>query len=226
MLAALAAVCWIYFFVFNRTTVRRRDQRIGPNTLLVANHQSSIDSVLVAFATCHPRCWLEPRLLPWNLAAAEFFFRTAPRAWFADQLKCIPVAPGRRDPVALRRVIDVLPDGVAVFFPEGRRSPCGTLMRAEPGVGLVALATGPRVIPVAVDGTNEAIRLDRFGLRFFRRLAVSVGPALDLSSLRGRRPTRADAQEIADRLMDAVACELLLARAARGVSPSGPSPRS
>lgn len=214
--ALVSAVCWVYFFVLNRTTVRRpRHQRVGPNTLLVSNHQSSMDSFLVSFATCHPRCWFEPRLFPWNLAAAEFFFKTPVRAWLADQCRCIPIEPGRRDPAALRRVIEMLPGGVAILFPEGKRSRDGELLAAELGVGLAVLATGPQVVPVAIDGTRDAIRYDRFGPRFFRRIAVSVGPAIDLSALRGGTPSREAAQAIADRLMDGIARELANAREAR-----------
>jgi 1-acyl-sn-glycerol-3-phosphate acyltransferase len=219
-----SALCCVYFFVLNRTRLRRRHLAIRPNTLVVSNHQSSMDSFLAAWATLHPRCWLEPRLLPWNLAAVEFFFRTPTRAWLADQLRCIPVEPGRRDPVALRRLIAALQDGVAIAYPEGRRSPDGALLPAEPGVGMLVLATRPRVIPVAIDGTRDAVRFERFGLRFFKRIAVSVGEPVDLSEFHGRALSRSAAQGIADRIMDAIEAELAVARAMRVGQKVAPPP--
>ena len=210
-----AIACRLVFFVLNRTRVRRRPVTLGPNTLLVSNHQSSLDAFVVALAAGSAGSVFRPSLHPWNFAAAEFFFSTPARAWFAGRLRCIPVAPGRRDPVALRRLIAALREGVAVVFPEGRRSPDGELLPVEPGVGMLVLATGPRVIPVAIDGTGDVVRFDRFGLRAFRTIGVSVGEPVDLSEFRGRRPDRATAQAIADRIHAALGAELETARALR-----------
>lgn len=216
LVVVLAAfVCRFVFFVLNRTRVRRGSVTLGPNTLLVSNHQSSLDAFVVALAANSAGSVLRPSLHPWNLAAAEFFFSTPARAWFAGHLRCIPVAPGRRDPVALRRLIAALREGVAIVFPEGRRSPDGELLPAEPGVGMLVLATAPHIIPVAIDGTGDVVRFDRFGLRPFRTIGVSVGEPVDLSEFRGRRPDRATAQAIANRIHSAIRAELETARALR-----------
>jgi len=217
--ALLSGLAWVCFFVLNRTKVRR--ERPAPplrcNTLFVSNHQSTVDTLLVGIAACHPGCWLEPRLLPWSLAAAEVYFRTPVAAWFADQLRCIPVRRDRRDPRALRHILRLLPQGTTIYFPEGRRSRTGTLGDPAPAAGWIALLTGARVVPVAIDGMNEVVRFERFGLRFFRRIGVSVGPALDLSAYRDRDPSPAAAREITDLMMASIQRELAIARAARGI---------
>src|SRR5690349_17250559 len=120
LIMLLSALAWMCFFVLNRTKVHRA-QPLPPlrrNTLYVSNHQSTVDTLLVGLATCHPRCWLEPRFLPWSLAAAEVYFRTPVAAWFAARLRCLPVRRDRSDPIALRRLIRVLPEGAAIYFPE------------------------------------------------------------------------------------------------------------
>ena len=49
-------VFWVFFFVLNRTTVTGR-KHVGTqrNTLLLANHQSMLDSFLVGLAAFYPR---------------------------------------------------------------------------------------------------------------------------------------------------------------------------
>ena len=50
---------------------------------------------------------------------------------------------------------------------------------------MLVLATRPRVIPVAIDGTRDAVRFERFGLRCFKRIAVSVGARVASSAAAG-----------------------------------------
>ena len=67
---------WVFFFVLNRTRVIGR-HHVGeaPNTILLSNHQSMIDSFLVGLAAYYPRSLVKPYLLPWNPAAAENFYK-------------------------------------------------------------------------------------------------------------------------------------------------------
>src|SRR5882672_9237196 len=80
----------VLFFIFNRTTVLGRDN-VGeqPNTLLLSNHQSMLDSFLVGLGAFFPQSWIKPHLIPWNPAAAENFYGTPILAWLADNWKCI-----------------------------------------------------------------------------------------------------------------------------------------
>src|SRR6266508_3539726 len=88
---------WVLFFVLNRTTVVGRKNVGGArNTLLLANHQSMLDSFLVGLGAFYPQSWWRPHLIPWNPAAAENFYRTPILAWRADNGKCIWVREGRR----------------------------------------------------------------------------------------------------------------------------------
>src|SRR5256885_14641382 len=144
-------VFWVLFFVLNKTTVKGREN-VGTerNTLLLSNHQSMLDSFLVGLAAFYPRSLIQPRLLPWNPAAAENFYRTPILAWLADNWKCIWVQPGRHDLHALHRMIQVLPSSVMTLFPEGTRTRDGSVGRGQAGAG-------PPSFPPAAGGRSAAL---------------------------------------------------------------------
>ncbi len=171
---------WLVLFVLNRTRViGHRNVGEERNTLLLSNHQSMLDSFLVGLGAFYPRLWLKPRLIPWNPAAAENFYKNPLLAWLVDNWKCIWVREGRRDLHALHRMIQELLRGVMTVFPEGTRSRDGSVGPGRPGAGLLILATQPRVIPVAIDGMQEVLPIGRYVPRIFKRIYVSYGPPVD-----------------------------------------------
>src|ERR1700688_4293662 len=61
----------LLLFIFNRTSIFcRRNVDEQRNTLNLSNHQSMLDSFLVGLGAFYPQSWLNPRLIPWNPAAA------------------------------------------------------------------------------------------------------------------------------------------------------------
>src|SRR2546425_4253912 len=198
-------VFWVFFFILNRTTVKGREH-VGTdrNTLLLSNHQSMLDSFLVGLAAYYPRSLLQPRLLPWNPAAAENFYRTPILAWLADNWKCIWVQPGRHDLHALHRMIQVLPSSVMTLFPEGTRTRDGSVGRGQAGTGLLILATRARVIPVAIEGMREVLPIGKSMPRVFKRITVTYGPPVDYAEFLAQPRTRETAQALIDRVMAAI----------------------
>lgn len=195
----------IFFFALNRTTViRRRNVPRRRNTLLLSNHQSMIDSFLVGVAAYYPYHFWKPFLVPWNPAAAENFFRNRFFAWVFDQLKCIPVEPGRRDLKAVYRSMRALRSGTLILFPEGTRSRDGSIGKGRPGAGLVILGNHPEVVPVAIDGMGEVLPVGRVIPNFNRRVYVYFGEPIDYSDFADRPRSRETAQEIVDRVMSAI----------------------
>src|SRR3989442_13860028 len=175
-------VFWVLFFVLNRTRVfGRKNVGTEPNTLLLSNHQSMLDSFLVGLAAFYPRSLIQPRLLPWNPAAAENFYRTPILAWLADNWKCIWVQPGRHDLHALHRMIQVLPSSVMTLFPEGTRTRDGSVGRGQAGTGLLIFATGGRGISVGIWGVREGLPIGSSGPVVFTRIRGTYGPPGDYS---------------------------------------------
>ena len=75
-----------------------------------------------------------------------------------------------------------------LVYPEGTIVPPGQTRPARPGAGLVALRASVPVLPIASRGLERRRRCLR-PLR--RRVTVVVGPAVDLSSWRGRLDRKA-----------------------------------
>jgi 1-acyl-sn-glycerol-3-phosphate acyltransferase len=198
-------VLWVLFRVLNRTVVRGREH-VGdaPNTLLLANHQSMIDSFLIGMAVYFPKALITPRLLPWNPAAVENFFRGWLLGWLSYNWRCIPVREGRRDLRALRRLVDVLPRGVMMLYPEGTRTRDGSVGPGRPGAGIVALTTGARLIPVAIDGMREVLPIGRAIPRIGKRIFVTYGPPIAYPPPTGGTPSREEAQQLVDRAMEVI----------------------
>lgn len=196
---------WIFLHIFNRTTVFGRHHVGGePNTLLLSNHQSMIDSFLVGMEAFYPRSLVKPWLIPWNPAAEENFFHPRLLGWLADKWRCLPVKAGRRDLGAIRQMIHVLPGGVMTFFPEGGRSRDGSIRASRPGAGMVVLATRPRVVPVAIDGMQSVLPIGKAVPRVGKRVYVSFGPPVEYSEFLNRPRDRETAQAIVDKVMGEV----------------------
>jgi 1-acyl-sn-glycerol-3-phosphate acyltransferase len=101
-----------------------------------------------------------------------------------------------------------------VIFPEGTRSPSGTLIPARNGAALLALRSGAPVVPVGITGTEGMLSWRAiFGPR--PRATVVIGQPFTL----GHRPdgpiSRAELTEASTRLMKEIAA--LLPPSRRGV---------
>lgn len=189
--AVLTPLLWLLYRP--RVTGRDAFPSEGP-VLLVSNHLSMLDTVLIAsFA---------PRKV--QFLAKASLFSGAIRGWFFRGIGAVPVerASASDSQLALQAGKDVLDAGsVFVVFPEGSRSHDGRLYRGKSGAAWLALATGATVVPVGVQGTNRKLRDPRSGRR--PRVACHFGDPIDLSDLsdlpgsRGRR-------EATERMMSAI----------------------
>lgn len=198
-------VTFLLFFLFNRTRVIGRDAvPKHRNTLLLSNHQTMIDSFLIAPAAVYPGSLVKPFLIPWHPAAEENFFRTRFTSWLFAQFRCIPVARGRRDMRALYRTMRALKSGTLILFPEGTRSRTGDVGSGKPGAGLVILGNQPRVVPVAIDGVRDVLPIGSRFPRFGRRVYVYFGTPMDFSEYEDRERSKELAQEIVDAAMDRI----------------------
>jgi len=115
--------------------------------LLVSNHQSFFDPVLVAVGL--------PRQV--HYLARESLFRYAPFRWLIRSLNAFPVRREGVDLGALRKAVAWLERGELVLvFPEGTRTADGGIRPLRRGVGLLARQAEVPVVPVVIDGAFEA----------------------------------------------------------------------
>lgn len=124
----------------------RHVPRRGP-ALLVANHQSFFDPLLVGLASGRRLCYL----------ARKTLYRNRLLAWLIRCLNAVPIDHEGIGKEGLRAALEMLNAGRAVLvFPEGVRTSDGAVQPLRPGVQLlVKRAQGP-VIPVGIAGAFEA----------------------------------------------------------------------
>jgi len=116
--------------------------------ILAANHLTNFDVLTMQMVLERPLFFM---------AKKELF------TWYADafyrHLGAFPVHRGERDVWALNYAKKVLQQGkVLGMFPEGRRSRDATLQRGRRGVARLALDTGTPIVPMALTGTNLAMK--------------------------------------------------------------------
>jgi 1-acyl-sn-glycerol-3-phosphate acyltransferase len=100
---------------------------------------------------------------------------------------------------------EALPGSTMVLFPEGTRTRDGSVGEGRLGAGVVALASGARLIPVAIEGMREALPIGRVIPRIGRRIYVSYGAPVDCSDIAASdSPDKSAAQEVVHRVMGAI----------------------
>jgi len=137
-----------YAFTFGwsfRATGRENLPRTGP-VLLVANHQSFADPVLVGAAA--------PRWLTYLARSSLWNNRLLGR--LIDAYRAVPIDRGFGKE-GLQTVLDQLAKGRAVLmFPEGERTHTGELQPLKPGVSLLVKRVTCPIVPVGVAGAYRA----------------------------------------------------------------------
>jgi len=112
--------------------------------------------------------------------------------WYLKRSGQVPVA-------GLLRGVKVLKAGTPLFlFPEGARSPDGTMHSPASGCAFMAIRAGVPLIPLALIGTYELLPIHVYSLRP-RLLKIIVGDALPTEGL-----TTKDADALTARLHAAI----------------------
>ncbi len=148
--------------------------RTGP-AVLVSNHISWLDPVILPLVLPRKPGFLAMEEL-WRMPGASLVMRLyGPRA--------VPLRRGTVDTTAFKRALEVLNDGaLLIIFPEGRISLDGRLRPFHRGAALLAARTGAPIVPVAIDGTEEALPLGRV-LPRARPITVHFGMPINVSGM-------------------------------------------
>ncbi len=141
-------------FLFDRLTIHQATgtENFPPEGpfLLATNHMSRLDLPLLFIDT--PR----PDLIA---LVADSYKKTPFFYWIIRTSGSIWLDRDKADFTAMRAGMDHLrAGGVLGIAPEGTRSRVGALLEAKTGVALLAEKTHVPVIPVAIEGTESAMR--------------------------------------------------------------------
>ncbi len=163
----------LIFRLYLPTTIRGK-RRLPPGPyILVANHSSNLDPLLLGWA-------MRPTPI-YTMAKAELWGVPVVR-WLVANLGAFPVDRSLKDTQAMRTSLTVLKGGqVLMIFPEGTFSNEGTPLAMHNGAVRLAVKLHCPIVPAYLDGTYRALP----GMaRFVRpaRLRVIFGRPLDLAA--------------------------------------------
>ena len=140
----------------------------GERTVIVLNHVSFLDAILVA------------AFLPGRPTFAIHTLQ-ARKWWIKPFLKIVDAFPlDPTNPMSTKSLIRVVQEGrTCVIFPEGRLTVTGSLMKIYEGPGLIADKANATLLPIRIDGaqyTPFSHLKDKVPIRWFPPITITVLP--------------------------------------------------
>jgi 1-acyl-sn-glycerol-3-phosphate acyltransferase len=148
-------------------TIEGRERiRRGEAYVMVANHLSLLD-ILVIFRLFSHFKWV----------SKIENFRVPFIGWNMSLNRYIKLKRGDRSSVIemMKRCEKTLGEGNSIMmFPEGTRSPTGQMRTFKPGAFEIAVKTGRPILPIAIQGTADALPKRGFVLRGRHPIRITV----------------------------------------------------
>ncbi len=186
------AIRWLAIFVFhiaNRVHLKGRYNVPRQGAFIIAaNHLSWTDIPLIPLHL--------PRKVVY-MGKEEYF--NSKLTWLVRFMGAFPVKRGEGDRQALRAAEEQLKKGnILVIFPEGTRSRTRTIAQAHAGMGMIALRTGVPVVPVAIWGSEHALK------KLGAPIKIAYGEPIVFKP-KGKKITREDIDEATATVMQKIA---------------------
>jgi len=207
------ASLYTYVFPYWTVTVRHRERiRDGETYVLVANHQSLID-ILVLFRLFVHFKWvskIEMFRIPcigWNMALNGYIkLRRGDSRSGAEMMRACERTLAEGSPI--------------MMFPEGTRSPDGRLKAFKPGAFVLAQRARVPLLPIIVEGTSRALPKHGFVLRGRHAIRIRVLDEIAFASF-AEKPIEQLAEEVHE-----IFAAALGERDSAALAPSAVAPRS
>ena len=172
----------IYIWVMPAWKVSIKGRKyIGKKTyVIVSNHQSLLD-ILVAFRIFFPFKWV----------SKVEIFRIPFVGWNMTLNRYIKLVRGNKRSVQkmLGDCTTALAGGSSVFlFPEGTRSKTGAVKPFKPGAFILAHSNKIPILPIAINGTRDALPRDSLNFHGTHRITVRILEEIPSASFQGLRP--------------------------------------
>lgn len=164
------AIVGFFLRIAFRLTAEGTGHVPGEGGLIVAaNHASYLDPLVLGAVFPRPVRFMMMRSYyePWYLR------------WFCAPMGAIPIdTEGGIQLGSIKRALRALEEGEVVgIFPEGARSPDGSLRPFERGVALLAARAGVPVVPAFIDGARRAMPIGSALIRP-RKIRIVLGEPL------------------------------------------------
>lgn len=148
--------------------------------LVVANHQSYLDPVLIGCTLRRPMSYLAKS----GLFSNRYF------GWLLRNLRAFPVKQGEGDVGAVKETIRRLKEGhMLTIFAEGSRCEDGEIAEMQAGASLVVRRAGVSIVPCVIEGSFKAWPRTR-KLPLAHPVSVMFGPVMNVEGLSAREITK------------------------------------
>ncbi|MEZ6066672.1 MAG: lysophospholipid acyltransferase family protein [Planctomycetaceae bacterium] len=193
------------------TLLRYNQRMLGPcplpevgGALIVANHRSPVDPVLMWVSSFRKREGMSFRIIEY-LTAAEYCELGGLVGWVTGLARVIPVARNGQDTKSAKESLRRLRDGHVVgIYPEGGINLGKGLREFNSGVGWLALRGNQPVYPVYIRNAPQANGMVASFL-ISQPADVIWGEPIDLSRWADRKPTAEVLEEVTEHLKQSVA---------------------
>lgn len=135
----LKVVTWLPVRILFPMRVKNRKNFIKGKSIVIGNHQSNADPILIWTLFWRPM----------NYMAKKELFNKKPIAWFMKKMNCIPVDRTKVDLSSIKTGLRVLNDNkTLVIFPEGTRKEDSFADGIKDGTAMFAVKTGAPIVPM------------------------------------------------------------------------------
>ncbi len=164
--------------------------------IVASNHVSHVDPVVVGVACKTSQLTF--------MAKKELFDIPIVGPW-VKAVGCIPVERDSGSYGSLKKAVKMLKEGGSIgIFPEGRRSPDGTLKKPHPGIGLLAVKSGAPIVPIYVSGTAKVMPKGQ-KLPKPHKIKARIGKIINISDGAGASGKREAYESIGEKVIGAIA---------------------
>jgi 1-acyl-sn-glycerol-3-phosphate acyltransferase len=182
------AFCWtaclILLKIFFRLRIRGGENvpDSGP-VLYVLNHQSHLDPVVAGMGVSRRHT---------NFIARSTLFNHKLFGALIRGLNAVPIKQGSADMGAIRTAIEQMEAGrVLIMFPEGSRTPDGSIHAFKRGAWLILSRAKPTILPGAIEGAFDAWpRSSKWPTLLGKRVALRIGKPISAETLLAMGPDK------------------------------------
>lgn len=194
VVACIRVIAITYARAFHRVRIPGpREDPVPPKGayIIVANHRSGVDPILLSVLTRRRIRFL----------MAREYYEIPVLKWLCRTLGCIPVNRNGNDLSATKEALRALRDGQVIgVFPQGGIREASSSLEGKSGTALLSLRTGAPIVPFYIEGTPN---MDSVLRAFLTRSKATVKWAapLKIEMPGSQKASRADLEEMTSTIL-------------------------